>query len=202
MKSRSILKRIIVVFVLIAVVFGGINLFWYGFKYQPYKKLTDHMPGNNDPDMPRYVFADDNYIYKVKMPGYLSFDSGFLYIGPNDEEAAVYIPDDNGNLTEKNKPHVDIFIWPQMFSETEYGLTIYEETYSMQFMINSLGEYLPDETVSEEEKAYVLELFETHRDEIQDILRAANELWGNEIARHVESFFQMIQSDIYSQRTS
>ena len=45
-------------------------------------------------------------------------------------------------------------------------------------MINSRGEYLPDETVSEEEKANTRELFEKHKSEIQDILRAANELWG------------------------
>lgn len=178
MRGRSVLKRIIVVFALIAVVFGGVNLFWYGFKYLPYRKMTGHMPLSNDPELPRYVFTDDHYMYRVKMPRYLSFDSGFLYIGPNDDEAAAFISDDDGNLTEKNIPHVDMFIWPQMFSETEYGLTIYEETYSMQCMINSLGEYLPDETVSEEEKANTLELFEKHKAEIQDILRAANELWG------------------------
>ena len=85
-------------------------------------------------------------------------------------------------LIEKNKLHVDIFIWPQIFSETRYGLTIYEETYSVQFMINSLGEYLPDKDVSEEEKANALELFEKHRDEIQDILRAAKKMWGSEIS--------------------
>ena len=178
MKSRSILKRIIVIFVLIAVVFGGINLFWYSFKYLPYRKMADHMNLDDDSEMPRYVVVDDNYIYRVKMPGYLSFDSGFLYIGPNDDEAAVLISDNSGNLTEKNIPHVDIFIWPQMFSETKYGLTIYEETCSMQVMINSLGEYLPDETVSEDEKTKALELIEKHKDEIQDILHAADELCG------------------------
>ena len=65
-----------------------------------------------------------------------------------------------------------------MFSETKYGLTIYEETYSMQVMINSLGEYLPGETVSEDEKTKALELIEKHKDEIQDILHAADELLG------------------------
>lgn len=182
MKNKSVLKRIIVIIVLIAVLFGGLNLFWYGFKYLPYKKMTDHMTLDDNPEIPRYVFIDDDYIYRVKMPGYLSFDSGFLYIGPNDDEAAVYISDGDGNLTEKNKPHVDIFIWPQVFSETRYGLTIYEETYSMQFMTNSLGEYLPDETVSEEELANAQELFEKHKVEILDTLHAAGELWGSKVS--------------------
>ena len=181
MRDRSILKRIIVVFALIAVAFGGVNLFWYGFKYLPYRKMTEHMPLSNDSELPRYVFTDDYYMYRVKMPRYLSFDSGFLYIGPNDDEAAAFISDDDGNLTEKNIPHVDMFIWPQMFSETKYGLTIYEETYSVQCMINSRGEYLPDETVPEEERTAVRELFEKHGNEIRDILRAADGSWGETI---------------------
>lgn len=48
----------------------------------------------------------------------------------------------------------------------------------MQVMINSLGEYLPGETVSEDEKTKALELIEKHKDEIQDILHAADELLG------------------------
>ena len=182
MKNKNILKRIILIIVLIAVVFVGVNLFWYVFKYLPYQKMTNHMTLSENSELLRYVFTDDKYLYRVKMPGYLSFDSGFIYVGPNDDEAAVFIPDENGILIEKNKPHVDIFIWPQIFSETRYGLTIYEETYSMQFMINSLGEYLPDKDVSEEEKANALELFEKHKDEIQDILRAAKKMWGSEIS--------------------
>ena len=115
------------------------------------------------------------------MIDYLSFDSGFLYIGPKDEEAAALIADETGRLTEKNKPHGDLFLWPQTFSETKCGLTIYEETYSVQCMINSLGEYLPDETVPEEERTAVRELFEKHGHEIRDILRAADGSWGETI---------------------
>ena len=48
----------------------------------------------------------------------------------------------------------------------------------MQVMINSLGEYLPDEIVSEDEKTKALELIEKHKDEIQDILHVADELLG------------------------
>ena len=180
-ENNGILKRIIAVIVLIVIVFGGINLFWYGFKYLPYKKMADNMQFNNDSEMPRYLCTDDNYAYKLKMPGYLSFDSGYLYVGPNDEDAALLIEDDNGDIVEQNIPHVDMFVWPQMFSGTKYGITIYEETFSKQFMINSLGEYLPDENTSEEEQADDRAWFEKHKDEIQDVMRAAHELWGSQI---------------------
>ena len=115
------------------------------------------------------------------MPGYLSFQSGFLYVGPKDEDAAVLVADGSGDFTERNVPHVDLFIWPRMFSGAEYGVTIYEETYSRQFMVNSRGEYLPDEGVSEEEIADDRALFEKHGDEIRDVMRAARELWGDRI---------------------
>ena len=181
MRSKTTIKRITAILILLIIVFGGINLFWYGFKYLPYKRMTGQMTLNNDPEKPRYESADNDYIYRVKLPGYLSFDSGFLYIGPNDEEAAAFVADEDGNLTEKNKPHVDMFIWPQMFSETRYGLTIYEETYSRQFLINGLGDFLTDESYSEEEKENAEELFEKHEDEIRDIMRAAKEMWGSQM---------------------
>ncbi len=181
MRSKTTIKRITAILILLIIVFGGINLFCYGFKYLPYKRMTGQMALNNDPEKPRYESADNDYIYRVKLPGYLSFDSGFLYIGPNDEEAAAFVADEDGNLMEKNKPHVDMFIWPQMFSETRYGLTIYEETYSRQFLINGLGDFLPDESYSEEEKENAEELFEKHEDEIRDIMRAAKEMWGSQM---------------------
>ena len=177
MKSKGILKKVILVAVLAALVFGAVNLFWYGFKYLPYKKMADRMQFNNDSEMPRYVFEDDKYLYRLKMPRYLSFDSGFLYVGPNEEDLAVFIVDEEGNLTEQNVPHVDMFIWPKMFSETVYGVTIYEKTSSRQLIINRLGEYLPDEMITEEEKAENMALFEQHKEEIRDMLQAANELW-------------------------
>ena len=177
MKSKGILKKVILVAVLAALVFGAVNLFWYGFKYLPYKKMADRMQFNNDSEMPRYVFEDDKYLYRLKMPRYLSFDSGFLYVGPNEEDLAVFIVDEEGNLTEQNVPHVDMFIWPKMFSETVYGVTIYEKTSSRQLIINRLGEYLPDEKITEEEKAENMALFEQHKEEIRDMLQAANELW-------------------------
>ena len=178
---KSVIKCIIAVILLIAIVFGGVNLFWYGFKYLPYKKMADKMQFNNDSEMPRYLCTDDQYMYRLKMPGYLSFTSGFLYVGPNDEEAAVLYADDDGSFSEANKPHVDMFVWPQIFSETQYGITIYEETYSMQFMMNGQGELIPDENMTDEERAEAIMMFEKHKDEIRDIIRAAAELWGDEL---------------------
>ena len=61
------------------------------------------------------------------------------------------------------------------------NITIYEETYNMQFMMNGQGELIPDESMTEEEKEDAMMMFETHKDEIRDILRTASDLWGDEL---------------------
>ena len=181
MKNNKILKYTVAVLVSAAVLFGLFNLVWYGFKYLPYSRLASKMQFNGNPDMPRYVYTDGGYLYRLKMPRYLSFDSGFLYVGPDNEDAAMMVVEDDGSLTEKNIPHVDMFIWPQMFSGTQYGIGIYEEAYSMSYMADSSGKYLPDASATDEEKAEAEALFEKHSDEIRDIMRAADKMWGSEL---------------------
>ena len=143
MKNKVIWKRMILMLVVILVIFGGINVFWYVFKYMPYKKMSQKLEWNGDEEIPRYTYKDEKYSYRLKMPPYLSYKSGFLYVTPieADEESGFSI-DENGDTIEKNVPHVDMFIWPQMFSDTEFCVTIYEETESYMISITKTGEYL------------------------------------------------------------
>ena len=179
MRKKSLAKRIIAIFLLIVLIFGGINLFWYGFKYLPYKHMAENMQLSDDMGRPKYTYTDGEYVYRLKMPGYLSFGSGFLYVVRKDnEDAAAFVADEEGNLTEKNTPHVDIFIWPKMFSETQYGVTIYEETDSVCVVTNSRMQFIPDESLSDEENDRLYALFEAHKDEIQELIKAAVQFWG------------------------
>lgn len=183
MKTGGIWKRILAALVLAALLFSAVSLFWYGFKYLPYRRMAENMQLNNDTERPRYVYTDDQYLYRLKMPRLLSFESGFLYVGSADETVSSYTVDDNGNLTEKNISHVDMFIWPQLFAGPRFGVTIYEEDWSRQYMMNSQGEYLPDGNVSKQEMEEALALFEKHTDQIRDILQAADALWGRELGK-------------------
>lgn len=183
MKSGVIWKRILTALALGASLSAAVILFWYGFKYMPYRRMAEKMQPDNGFERPRYVYMDDQYLYRLKMPGYLSFESGFLYVGPADEKAATFTVDENGSMTEENVPHVDMFIWPQIVSSPLYGVTIYEENWSRQYMMNGQGEYLPDESVSNQDREEALALFEKHRSEIHDVLQAANALWGKELGK-------------------
>ena len=180
MKNNE-LKQLLFIILLSAVVVSGIGAFWYGTRYLPYRRMAVSMEKNNDEERPRYMYEDDEYLYSLKMPGFLSFQSGFLYVGPKNEDAAVLIVDDEGNLTEKNIPHVDVFIWPHVMKKTQYAVTLYEESYSVQIMTDSRGELIPDSDSTEAERENALLLYEKHKDEIHDVINAAVRLWGDEI---------------------
>ncbi len=180
MQKKTVIKRVFAILLLLIIIFGGINLFWYVFKYLPYKKLAEKMQLSGDTGRPRYTYSYDGYLFHLKMPGYLDFQSGFLYVvKEDDEDAASFIVDEYGNLTEKNIPHVDMFIWPQMFSQTQCRVTIYEETDSVWVMTDSRAEFIPDEELSDTENDRLSELFITHRNEIREMIKAAVEFWGD-----------------------
>ena len=182
MKNKSLLKKAVIVIRTAALLFGGLNLFWYQFKYRPYKEKTVMMQLNEDSERPKYTCTRNGYIYTLKMPGYLSFESGFLYVVPEEhQDSAMFIVDEDGNLTEKNIPHVDLFVWPQVLSEAEYRITAYEETESMWIRVNRFGDYLVDETTSDIEQKKAKELYEKHELEIRNIVDAAARLWGSNI---------------------
>ncbi|MBQ1827281.1 MAG: hypothetical protein II126_04845 [Erysipelotrichaceae bacterium] len=182
MRNKPAAGRIIKLILSVVMIFALVNLFWYQFKYKPYKEKTVTMQLNEDSERPRYTCIRNGYAYTVKMPSYLSFQSGYLYVVAESHlDSASFLADDEGNLTEKNVPHVDLFIWPQLFSGAFYRITVFEETESMWIIVNSDGEYIPDETLDEVQQAKAGELYENHKPEIIDILEAAVQLWGNDI---------------------
>ena len=185
MNNTVIWKGMIIMLLVILILLGSINLVWYLLKYLPYKQMSNKLKYNGDSEMPRYIFQDEKYMYKIRMPRYLSFAGGFLYISPviqgHIEDSASFYQDEDGNLFERNIPHVDMFIYPKIFSETEYGVTLYEETESCFLMTDKDGVYLPDQTLSDKENEKIQNLYNKHKDEISDILNAAKSMWGTQL---------------------
>ena len=182
MPDKHIVKRIMYIFLAALAIFAMVNLFWYQFKYKPYQEKTIKMHLNEDSERPRYILNDNGYVYTVKMPGYLSFESGYLYVvSESHQDSASFVADADGNLTELNIPHVDMFIWPQLFSAAQYRVTAYEETTSSWIIINSNGDYVADDSQSEAEQAKAKKLYEKYIQEIRELLDAAVKLWGNSI---------------------
>ena len=182
MNTKPAAKRIIILISAVLAVFALVNLFWYQFKYQPYKQKTVKMELIDDSQRPKYTFTGNGYVYTLKMPGYLSFESGYLYVVAQEhQDSASFVADEQGNLTERNVPHVDLFIWPQLFDHAQYRITVYEETESVWISVNSTGHFIPDKSLSEAGQFKARELYEKHQLEILNILDAAAWLWGSNI---------------------
>lgn len=182
MKNKVIVKRMLIMLLVILVILGSINLFWYVFKYMPYKNMAKNMQLNDDAETRRYSYETEDYTFGMKIPEYLSFASGFLYVTPQlPENAAAFYVNEMGTMVEKNIPHCDLFIWPQMFSETEFCVTVYEETSSVSCMVDRSGAYLPDEYISEAERKEMADLCDERRNEILSLIEAAISLWGSNI---------------------
>ncbi len=178
---KKLLRLILAVCVSAAVVFAGVSLFWYGFRYLPYKNAAGRMQPDSDQEIPRYTAVSGDYLFRIKLPKFLSFESGFLYVGPADELAA-FIVNDDGSVTEKNVPHVDMFIWPKIFSEAGYGVTLYEESSSEQILVDGRGEFLSGvDSMSGSDEAALRELYGKHREEILDVISAAKDFWGDDL---------------------
>ncbi len=174
-------KRILAACILAAAVFAGVSLFWYGFRYLPYRKLAERMTPDSSPEMPRYTAVSGEYLFRIKMPVFLSFESGFLYVGPA-EELASFVVDGDGMLKEKNVPHADMFIWPKIFSGAAYGVTLYEESFSRQILVDREGEFIAGiDGLSGSEETVLRELYEKHREEIRDVISAAEDFWGSDL---------------------
>ena len=108
--------------------------------------------------------------------------SGYLYVVAEEhQDSASFVADEQGNLSERNVPHVDLFIWPQLFDHAQYRITIYEETESAWISVNSTGHFIPDKSLSEADQFKAKELYEKHQLEIRNILDAAAWLWGSNI---------------------
>ena|GEM_PF-4718043 len=178
-----------------------LNAVWLPVKYFPYKAFCRQFSNASDIGKgTQYQTISGDYAFRVKMPGYLSFESGFLAVEPaeralqNADPALIRGTDarepDAASQQEpqQTKTEAALFIWPQPFGETEYGVMIFEQesptmTHATQFIIRkdlTLSEqknHLPDETP--EQAQHNKELYEANLDAVRGLMDAAMQQWGD-----------------------
>ena len=155
-------KKLLKIFMIIAILFIAYNAIWFAWSRSKYGKLSEGMEENSFSNFitPRYIYAEDGYDYLVKYPGYLSF-TGNLSIG---------LPATNDN------PFTDaLIIWPKVGGKYEFGALLYEkdETGKLateyQIYIDANGNALSGE---------YQEIVEKHKDSIQELFAKADERWN------------------------
>lgn len=165
-------KLVFTMLIIIAALFAILNIVWLIFvqvKYHSYEKAIGY-----DEERQRYYYKDqDDYVYSVGMPNYLSF-TGNLAITP------VINIDENGKATDKER--IDLIIWPTVFGKYEYGVSIQllddsntesavkYTTYEIMLDENKK----PIENLNEKEQ----KIFEENQGKIDLIYQKAKAMWN------------------------
>ncbi len=162
-----------------------LNAVWFPAKYFPYKALCRGFSESaNIGAGTQYTKESGEYLLTVKMPGYLSFEGGFLAVEPVSAPAA---------FDESTSPEAfsgaypkRLFIWPAIGGEPEFGIMILKEqtqnwgTFS-QFYINSDLEYLDEKntlpTDPPERTQESHALYEANLDAVRGMMDAAKAQW-------------------------
>ena len=164
MKKRTVI--ILCVIIALAIIVGGISLFWYCRRSQQYETFKTDIVSAADANRfdksiykeMGYMFEDgDSYVYSITLPGYLSMTGNLSVAAP---------------MTKDTEYSDSLIIWVEGWFETEYeyGLLL-EEVHGIQYQIyiDKNGNALDP---SDEE------ILENHRESIQILFDKANAMWG------------------------
>ena len=200
LKRSRFTKIMSVLMCICLVLFAGVNAAWYFLKYRPMKNLCEGMEkiapyddyddgSKNSPRVNKvtvYSSEDDKYTYFVSMPHYLNFGMGYMLVAPKD---AVTV-DGNGMIGTDGRGHdITRLIIPHDISRAdrvEVGIS-YNEIYdgqtgraSIVFGMDKEFRTLKDaQNLAPEDTAKLREFIEAHRDELNDMKKAAQNKWGD-----------------------
>ena len=178
LKRSKMTKFMTIVFSVFLVIFAIWNVTWYFLKYRPYHALCSEMQSSDIGKGIQFRTEDAQFSYVVKMPGYLSFSSGFISVSPI-ENNRIYF-DENSAPVAESASYATLFIWPQIKGETEYGVIIAEGNTLYQINIDKSLAFIPYGEQNNNIGMYEKMLAE-HRDEIEMLMNAVQNMWGNNL---------------------
>lgn len=198
LKKSRFTKIMSVLMCVCLVLFAGVNCAWYFLKYRPMKKLCEGMEkiapydeAKHDGDVRKvtvYSAEDDEYCYMVYLPRYLDFSDGEITVSP---KGAITV--DGYGMTHFNdttEPILRIAFYHNLFSDDtiEVGAQR-DETFDGQ-RVKSIFGFRTDMDFNFIMKSYYVDLEEiselrefinTHRDKLNDMKKAAQDRWGEDL---------------------
>lgn len=135
--KKKIVRWTAAIFALIVIVF---HICWF-YNYFLFTKFTDGL--NEFKKFVTFSILEENYVYHVKLPSYLTF---------------------TGNLAVSNgNGEYSLIIWPSRFQDTKYGVRIpieNEATVSIMISRDLEAEDEYDQPIVDESREHILDLFE------------------------------------------
>lgn len=187
-ESRTaIIKRLLILFAIIILIFAIINATWYFGYRQRYSIIAKNLEatylfGENDDDMLRYTQEIGDYTISLKMPEYLG-SGGFVSIAKTSGYSISL--DDDGNTLEASEMYITLYIWPKYFSDYKIGLDFYDEANSIweQVELTSDMELMNTDDLDDAFVEYILQLISDYQNEINKLIDIAEENLDIEIAQ-------------------
>ncbi len=170
--SKKAKKIVLIIVCVLVAAFLIFNIAWFFLKYMPYEQFKKGMTKVEHGKGTTYTLTEDDITYWVKMPGYLGWESGFIGV-TSSEPFKVQVDEATSEVVGSSGMSIELFIWPQVFGETRYGVDFMDYDFSMQTYADENGNYIPDEIYTEEENAENEQLFEEYREEIDRLYQAA-----------------------------
>ena len=161
-------------FLICIIGFMGINILYFIGEWYPYQKCSCKFEAVDGSPKERIGLGTD-FDYKVEMPDYLRFESGFLKIKPKYDP--IMTINESGVQYYAGDPYVDLMIMPQVFGPAQMYVSVLAEDGYWQIPINREFEYIPDRKEPKEIADRYEELLREHETEIRLMLDAAENEW-------------------------
>ena len=141
---------------------------WYYTSYHPYSRLADKMSPNRVNGSLKYEYDcfQDGYFLYVAMPGFLNISGGYAAVNKSMEEYSD---------PTYNPP--SMFVWVSN-KETKYGVCIAERYTIYQMYVDKDVNFIPSDYSTDEMNEKCRELLEQHREEVEGLMKAAQDRWG------------------------
>ena len=177
LRQSRFTKAMAAVFCVLLVLFGVWNAVWYVDSYRPYRALCAGWERSDYGKGTTFAREENGYSCVVKLPGYLGMEGGFASVAA----AANPVQIENGAPLVEVTPEVTVlFVWLDKDC-TQYGIDITKGNVMYQMCIDKELHLIPTETMTEEDQNFRRELIEKHREEIEALLTAAQEMWGEKL---------------------
>jgi hypothetical protein len=184
----AIMKRLLILFAVILLVFATINAIWFFGYRQRYNHIAGHLEaayldGSGGNEMRRYVKEVDGYTITMKMPEYLG-QGGFVSVARTG--GYVTKTDADGNMIEGSDMYITLFIWPKYFSDYKIGLDFFDEFNGVweQVEFTSAMEMTNTEALDDEYIEYITQLVSEYNEEITKLIDIAEQTLEISIIRN------------------
>ena len=154
--------------------FMGINILYFIGKWYPYQKCSCEFDCVDGSDKQR-IKEGTEFDYRVEMPDYLRFGSGFLKIKPKDDP--IMTINESGVQYYAGDPYVDLMIKPQVFGPAQMYVSVLAEDGYWEIPINKDFEYISDRKEPKEIADHYRDLLKEHETEIRLMFDEAQDKW-------------------------